>query len=164
MTLLVDIVKRSHDHGLSISRPPVCATLDSRGLGFQVARVPVACVSAALPCEYVTSSLVTKMVTDFLKLHRSQRHSFVLNRLAQRLIALLTDVDTVGVRGSRPLAPTIGTPWGVSDCAIFVFSPSSGFSPVANRLLTDAITATEYRPTLPSFASRRRQPGYRRYC
>ena len=31
-------------------------------------------------------------------------------------------IDTVGVRGSRPLAPTIGKANSASDCAVFAIS------------------------------------------
>jgi hypothetical protein len=41
------------------------------------------------------------------------------------LIVLLTDFDTVGVRGSKPLVPTIESPCGASECAVFSILASS---------------------------------------
>jgi len=57
--------------------------------------------------------MVTKMVTDYLKLVETERHSIVLGRSQQRLLKCLFKIDTVGVRGSRPLVPTISKPRGI---------------------------------------------------
>src|SRR5579863_1620827 len=76
-----------------------------------------------------------KMLTNYWVLEVTERHEKRQERTQTWSRGLLLVLDTVGVRGSRPLAPAIGGSCGVGDCTVFVFSASVAFSSLGAGLV-----------------------------